>query len=197
VNGRLVDIVGEKTMSLNPVKISITSLVVSILTLLVSLTGLMFGPALIPRVQAYSQARAAHERQVLEYLRQAAVFLDGLPLFIAETWAWGPGVPNYSPPTFPDPNAAIAKEMPAVKAAVDEALQLYYTHSQKQGVSYYSKEEALSRLSDNRHRFWQATEECVKAEWPWHWKSKMEELRKLTIPDTERDRIRNLKRTRQ
>ena len=185
-------------MSVNPVKISVWALVVAILALLVSLVGLLFGEGLVSHVQTFFAARTTHERQMLRYLREAAVFLDGLPLFITETWAWGlPGVPNYSPPTFPDLHAAIASEMPLVKAAVVEMLQLHALHSQKLGMPYYSKEETLWRLSEIQRRFWQATEEVVKSEWPWRWKTKMQELRKLKIPDSERERILNLKRMRQ
>jgi hypothetical protein len=185
-------------MSTDPVKISRWALVVAILALGVSLIGPLFGADLVSRVQPWFARRAAHEQQVFQYLRQAAVFLDGLPLYITETWAWGPpGVPNYSPPTFPDPHAAIADEMPSVRDAVVAALQLHELHTQKMGVPYYAKEEALWRLSELRRRFWHATEEVAKAEWPWQWRSKLEELRRAKIPDTERERLQNLKRTRQ
>jgi hypothetical protein len=148
---------GGMTMRVDPVKISI-------LALLVSLCSLAFGSGILIRgwtaLWEYSHTRAARERQLLEYLRQATVFLDGLPLFITKTWSWGPSVPNYTAGgSHPDQNAAVTAGMPSVKAAVGEALDLYYTHMQKQGLPYYSKDEALRRLSEIQSRFWKSTKE--------------------------------------
>jgi len=84
-----------------------------------------------------------------------------------------------------------------MRAAVVDALRLYYVHSAKQGMPYYSQAEALSRLDDIKRRFWDATTDYVKTEWPWQWRSKMQDLQKSKLPDTERERILNLKRTRQ
>ena len=103
--------------------------------LVVALIALLFGPNIIFRsytaLQEYRRTRAAREPKVLEYLRHAVVFLDGLPLFIDETWAWGPSVPNYAAGgSFPDQNSTAAESMPSVKSTVGEALDLYYTHSQ-------------------------------------------------------------------
>jgi hypothetical protein len=122
--------------------------------------------------------------------------LDGLPLFIKETWAWGPSVPNYGV-SFPHQNIAITQEMPAVRAAMGEAEQLYVRHSQKQGVPYHSTEETLRRLSDIQRRFWQSAEEFVKSEWLLWWRVNMRQLRALKLPNADRERILNLKRMRQ
>jgi len=121
-------------MPVDPAKISIW-------TLLVALFVLVFGDGILIRswtaLQAYSRNRVAREKQLLEYLRHATVFLDGLPLFITETWSWGPSMPNYTAGgSHQDQNAAVAQGMPQVRAAVGEALHLYYTHSQKQGLPY-------------------------------------------------------------
>jgi hypothetical protein len=183
------------TMQVDPLKISILALVVGLIALL-------FGPGILTRswtsLQAYRHTRAAREPKVLEYLGHAVVFLDGLPLFIEETWAWGPGVPNYSAGgSFPDQNSAVAQGMPLVKAAVGEALDLYYTHSQKQGLPYDSKDEALRRLSEIQDRFWKSTKAFAKSEWPISWRARMRELRALKLPNSERDRILTLKTTRQ
>jgi len=66
-------------MPVDPAKISIW-------TLLVALFVLVFGDGILIRswtaLQAYSRNRVAREKQLLEYLRHATVFLDGLPLFI-------------------------------------------------------------------------------------------------------------------
>jgi hypothetical protein len=188
-------------MSANPNKKAhwalVVSIVVPMLALLVALIDVLFGSSLIPRLLASFHARTVHETQMLAYLRQAAVYLDGLPLYIAETWAWGPSVPNYRVRAgFQQQYAAVAQEMPAVKAAVDEAFQLYGTHTHTQGVPYYAKEEALWRLDQITRRFWEATQDGVKAAWPWQWRSTMQDLRQLKVPDAVREYLLNLKRTR-
>jgi hypothetical protein len=169
--------------------------------LVVALIALLFGPNIIFRsytaLQEYRRTRAAREPKVLEYLRHAVVFLDGLPLFIDETWAWGPSVPNYAAGgSFPDQNSTAAESMPSVKSTVGEALDLYYTHSQKQGLPCDSKDEALRRLSEIQDRFWKSTKEFAKAEWPISWRVKMRDLRALKLPNSERGRILTLKTAR-
>jgi len=165
------------------------------------LIALLVGPNLIFRsytaLQAYRRARATREPKLLEYLQHAAVFLDGLPLFIDETWAWGPSVPNYAAGgSFPDQNSTAAESMPSVKSTVGQVLDLYYIHSQKQGLPYDSKDEALRRLSEIQDRFWKSTKEFAKSEWRISWRVKMRDLHVLKLPDSERDRILTLKTTR-
>src|SRR5437870_77716 len=79
------------TMYVDPVMISVLALVVALIALL-------FGPGIALRglrvMRERLRNRSAHKRQLLEFLQDAAVFLDGLPLFITETWSWGPSVPN-------------------------------------------------------------------------------------------------------
>jgi hypothetical protein len=175
---------------------------ISVLALTVALVALLFGPGIAIRgpraIRERRRTRAARERQLLEYLRHAAVFLDGLPLFIIETWSWGPSVPNYSAGgSFPDQSVLVAQEMPSVSAVVGEALDLYVTHTQKQGVSYASKDDALCRLSEIQEEFWKSAEEFARSEWPLRWRSKMRELDKLKLPNSERERILKLKSARQ
>jgi hypothetical protein len=176
--------------------------IISVVALAVALVALLFGPGIAIRgpraIQVRRRTRAARERQLLEYLRHAAMFLDGLPLFIIETWSWGPSVPNYAAGgTFPNQSSVAAQEMPSVVAAVDEALQLYVTHSHKQGLSFASKDDALCRLSEIQERFWKGTEEVVKSEWPLRWRGKMRELEELKLPNSERENILNLKNCKQ
>jgi hypothetical protein len=183
-------------MPINPVKISFTALIVSTLSFLVALTALLFGTDLVSRLQTYFHSRAAQERQQLEYLRDAVVFLDGLPFFIEETWAWGPSVPNYNPGrSFPNQGLGVLQEMPMVKIAVGEAMQMYYTHSHKQGTPYSSKYEALHRLSEIQGRFWHATELFLQSTWPWQWEDKLQVLRELRFSSVERENLLRLKRS--
>jgi hypothetical protein len=107
-------------------------------------------------------------------------------------------VPNYAAGgTFPNQSSLVTKEMPLVGAAVDEAIQLYVTHTQKQGLPYASKDDALCRLSEIQERFWKGTEEFAKSEWPLRWRSKMRELEELKLPNSERENILNLKNRKQ
>jgi hypothetical protein len=174
----------------------------SVLALAVALVVLLFGPGIAIRgpraMRERLRTRATRKRQLLEYLQHAAVFLDGLPLFITETWSWGPSVPNYSAGgSFPDQNSpVVGKMMPSVRAAVGEALSLYATHSGRQGLSDASKDEALRRLAKIQARFWKSTEEIARSEWPLRWRTKMRELRELKLPESERERILNLKSAR-
>jgi len=97
----------------------------------------------------------------------------------------------------PGSELAGREEILSVRAAVGEALELYVTHSQKQGLSYPSKDDALDRLSEIQERFWKGTEEFAKSEWPLRWHSKMHELEELKLPNSERERILNLKNRKQ
>jgi hypothetical protein len=175
---------------------------ISLLALTVALVALLFGPAIairIPKaIREYCRTRATREQQLLKYLQHAAMFLDGLPLFIIETWSWGPSVPNYAAGgTFPNQCSVATHEMPSIVATVDEALHLYVTHSQKEGLAYASKNDALYRLSEIQERFWKGIEEFAKSEWPLRWRRKMRELEKLKLPNRERERILNLKNRKQ
>src|SRR5690348_6461489 len=96
------------------------SLTISVLALAVALLALFLGPGVAPRamsaVRTRRQARAARDRQSLEYLRNSAMFFDGLPLFITETWGWGSSVPNYAAGgSFPDQSSPVTQDMEAVR----------------------------------------------------------------------------------
>jgi hypothetical protein len=165
----------------------IDPLIISVLALAIALVALLLGPGIAPRamraIQQRRQARATRDREVLEYLRHAAIFFEGPPLFITETWGWGPGVPNYAASgSFPDQSSSVTEDMKAVKAAVGAVLKLYVAHSQKQGVAFQSKEEALGRLKEIRQQFWEGTELFAKSEWPRRWRSVMRELQSLRLP---------------
>jgi hypothetical protein len=125
------------------------------------------------------------------------MFLDGLPLFIGETWAWGPSVPNYSAGGgLPNPGAKAVDGAGELRAAVADALRLYVTHSQQQGVSGESKEEVLERIAVIQRRFWSALAPFIQSEWPLGWRRVRRQLPHLRLPDSERERILGLKESR-
>lgn len=173
-------------------------LTVSILSLAVTLVVLVFGPGIgirgLDAVRAYLRTRAEQKRELSEYLKHSAIFLEGLPHFISHTWAWGPSVPNYAAGgSFPPETTLVSKSMPSVCAAVRDSVALYVRHSQTQGLPAPSKEETLSQLKEIELEFWQSVELFAKSRWPLRWRVKICQLGALHIPTGEYDRIRRLK----
>jgi hypothetical protein len=172
--------------------VTVDQLTVSFLALVVAIVALLFGPGLATRgfkaVRDRFKARTLRNRQLDEFFRQAAMFLDGLQLFIASTWRWGPSVPNYAAGgAFPDYTLSAVND--ELRAVVREAQELYVAHSQKEGAAAQSKEEVLDRVAALQERFWVATEAFAKSEWRIGWRKLLRDLRSLRIPDSERKRI--------
>lgn len=172
----------------------IDSSVVTLISLTVAVIALLLGPGLGIRVFRWVRdkfrARSVRKAAILDYLRSACVFMEGLPLFFSQTWNWGPSVPNYAAGgSFPNQSTALAPEMGSVTAAVGDALDFYVMHSQQQGRPYPSEQETLSRFSEIHQRFWRALEESVKQEWPLRRRGILHKMRALKIPNSERDRI--------
>jgi hypothetical protein len=170
---------------------------ISIVAMAVAVVALLFGPAIVPRGWAKYRSRALardlREVRIIDYLSTACVFMDGLLLFFEQTWGWGPSVPNYSAggsfPTEPNPPEP---QLQPVCSAVREALALYDLNSKKEGRAYPSKDELLGQWTNLHGRFWAALEEYVRREWPWRGSGVFAELRRLRIPDAERQRIEAL-----
>jgi hypothetical protein len=176
----------------------IDPLLVSVLTLVIAAVALVFGPGIglrgVIRFREHLRQRSEREKQLLKFLGHSAVFLDGLPLFISETWDWGPSVPNYpAGGSFPAATRMMTERIPSVVAAVDRMLLLYTDHSGKQGRPLATIEEANRQLTEIQEAFWKAVEECAQKEWRLRWRSRVRELRSLRLPSAERDRIFRLK----
>jgi hypothetical protein len=170
----------------NPVAVSLIALTVAIVTLL-------FGNSIVTRVGKWISDRARERKtsreKVLSYLKTACVFVDGLPLFIENTWDWGPSVPNYAAGgSFPDQSVPV-EEMEGLGSIVGEAVQLYCRHSKSQGKPFAVLDEAKGRLDDIQQRFWNALESFVESYWPADYPVVIRELRRHRIPDSERERI--------
>jgi hypothetical protein len=179
----------------------IEPLTLAALGVAIALGSFLFGPAVLLRLsraaRAGLQARSSRRQELLRYLRESVMFLDGLPLFISETWAWGPSVPNYSAGgRLPNPSAAVVEHAGEVRATIAEAMQLYVTHSQLQGLSASSQEEALATVSAIQRRFWNALAPFTQSEWPLRWRFITRELRRVRLPAAERERILALKASR-
>jgi hypothetical protein len=173
-------------------------LLVAALTLAVALVALLFGPGIGIRgfnaVRGDLRKRAAREKELLEFLEHSAVFLDGLPLFISETWAWGPSVPNYAAGgSFPSITQVVSERMPSIAKVVERMCRLYTDHSGKQGLQFATIEEAKIQVAEIEELFWRNVEGFAKTEWPFRWRSRVRKLRALKLPSAERDRILNLK----
>ena len=175
-------------------------LTIAVLTLAVAVVALLVGPGVGVRAARAFRARlrtlSQQEREVSEYLRHSAMFLEGLPHFIAHTWSWGPSVPNYGAGgSFPPETPFVAQTMPSVCAAVRDAETLYNKHSKTQGRPHATLDETLQHLQVVDARFWEGVEGLARSRWPLRWRTKLRALRALQIPITEHDRIRNFRAT--
>lgn len=177
----------------------VDALTVSLVSLGVTFVLLIFGTAIGPRawtaIREHLKARVIRKTQIQDYLTTACVFIDGLPLFIEQTWDWGPSVPNYSAGgKFPGKAPLSGDEMQLLHSAVQEALAFYGMHSQKQGKPFGSKEEGLQRLAEIQQRFWESLEAFARKEWRVRWRRVVAQRREQRLPDSERARILNLER---
>ena len=149
----------------------IDPLAIALVGLFVSVVAVLFGPGIALRVAKAARgarhARRERDAEVRSYLRDAAIFLDGLPWFIRRTWAWGPSVPNYAAGgRFPDQDCRAMEDAESLKAAVRESLEFYVEHSRSQGQTYPTLEETLVKLDEITQRFWQHTETLARRRWP-------------------------------
>jgi len=177
---------------------AIDPLTIAVLTLTVAVIALLFGPGIgfrfVNRVRGYLRTRADRKHEISEYLRHSAMFLEGLPHFISQTWAWGPSVPNYGAGgSFPPETPSVAARMPSVCAAVRDAQALYMRHSKTQGRPYATLAGTLEHLKAIECKFWEAVEAFARSRWPLRWRVKLRHLRALQIPTSEHDRIRSFK----
>ena len=128
------------------------SSMIPLLTLTVAVIALLFGPGLAIRVFRSVRDRVTADNvrraATLDYLRTACVFMDGLPLFLSETWNWGPSVPNYAAGGRFPASTAPSQHLQSVAAVVGDALAFYVSHSQKQGRPYPSEHETLGHFSE-------------------------------------------------
>lgn len=177
---------------------AVDPLTITVLTLAVAGLALLLGPGIGVRgakvVRDRFQRRAQREREISEYLRHSAMFLEGLPHFITHTWSWGPSVPNYGAGgSFPLETVYVSQTMPSVCVGVRDAQALYTRHSQTQGRSHATLAEALQYFKEIDAKFWQSVEAFAKSRWPLRWRVKLRALRALQIPASEHDRIRSFK----
>jgi len=177
---------------------------IAIVALAVSFTALLFGSGIVTNVISALWRftkwvwgkRREHQTasaKVKDYLTTACVWMDGLPLFFEQTWAWGPSVPNYGAGgRFPDdrPPDHRLKELEGI---IRESMKLYSTHSKTGGKPYGYLEEELDVLGEIRDRFWTSLETFVKSYWPLNYPRVIDDLRACRIPELERQRILGLR----
>ena len=171
---------------------------IAIVAVVVALIALLFGPGIGLRgasaVRQRLRTRSERNHEIDGYLRHSAIFLEGLPHFITQTWAWGPSVPNYGAGgSFPPETPFVAQSMPSVCVVVRDVVVFYVRHSKTQGLPCVTLDEALRKLKDLDTRFWEAVEGFARSKWPLRWRIKVRQLHALQIPVSEHDRIRNLK----
>ena len=177
------------------------ALTISILTFAVAVTALLLGPGVGVRSIAFLrkrwQARNRHKREIWEYLRHSALFLEGLPQFIRSTWSWGPSVPNYGAGgSFPPDTPYVRSALPEVCAITDAVVTFYTAHSRSHGLPRPTLDGALGELRTLEAAFWSGVTAFAKRRWPLTCGMRIRQLRNLQIPQAEHDRIRQLKATR-
>lgn len=177
-------------------------LVVSLVAVGVALITLLFGPGIVLRtvraLKAKSQRRKVHRQEIWKFLTRSAVFFDGLPLFVDQTWEWGSSVPNYSPREgFPDQRSIVPRDYPDLGRVVGSGLRFYSSHSRTGGRVRAEKGEALTDLAEIQRDFWMETKACVRSEWRITWRRKLRDLKRLKIQPAERGRIEQLRRQRE
>lgn len=176
-------------MRLDPVLIAAIALAVSI-------TAFLVGPSIAPRTISAIRSRRASRKhrqdELLKYLIDAALFFDGLALFIEKTWGWGPSVPNYAAGgSFPHTQLS-GKRLDAVKSTVTDGLGLYELHSRMHGTPFPAKHDALQRVRELEEDFWRGCRALIKSEWRLRHRRVERHLRELSIPPSEVDRIATL-----
>lgn len=175
----------------------LVALAVAILAVAIALLSFLVGPGVGPRMWRWLASKrtdtATRRSRIEDQLRTAAIFVNGMPLFLSETWNWGPSVPNYAAGgRLPDQKPPVP-ELENVAVVVNEALEFYVNHSRRQGRAYASLDETLAHFAKIQGRFWSAVEDFCEREYGVGSSRVISDLHALQIPNSEQDRIRHLK----